>query len=161
MLRGKDNAFYSNTIQGMLEQHALCRTHPQTYYFSYVTEQTFRGFLTGHYYPEPGMNPFLVPTARYIGSESFDRPFYPGFRSGEWWPNDGLVPVFSQMYPRITGGHPVGGEIGTRTSFEAGAWFHETEESVDHGDIVFAPEFGLIGFQKKFYIRLFERLAAL
>lgn len=161
MFRGQDNAAYSNTIQGMREQQALCRTHPETYYFSYVTEQTFRGVLTGRHYPEPGMNPFMVPTAAYIGGRTFAPPFYPGFRSEDWWPNDGLVPTFSQMYPRITDGHPVGGEIGTRTRFETGAWHHETEHSVDHGDIILAAEFGQIGFQRRFYTRLFERLAAL
>lgn len=161
MFRGRDNAVYSCSIQGMLDQQQRCRTHADTHYFSYVTEQTFRGVLTGHSYPELGMNPLMIPTARYIGSKRFGRPFYPDFRSSDWWPNDGLVPVYSQMYPRITGDHPVGGEIAEQARFEPGAWYHETEQSVDHCDIVLAPELGLIGFQKRFYIRLFERLAGL
>ena len=161
MFRGKDNGTYSLTIQGMLDQSALCQTHPGTYYFSYVTEQTFRGILSGHYYPEPDMNPFMIPTALYIGDKTFKRPFYPGFRSVDWWHNDGLVPVYSQMFPRIAGNHPVGGVIGSQTHFHPGKWYHEVLNDVDHIDIVALPELGQIGFQKRFYTGLFERLAAL
>jgi triacylglycerol lipase len=161
MFHGKDNAAYSLTIQGMLEQGALCQTHPATYYFSYVTEQTFHAALTGFHYPEPGMNPFMIPTALYIGHKRFDRPFYSGFRSSDWWHNDGLVSVYSQMFPRITGLHPVGGAIGSHGHFERGKWYHQTLKSVDHADIVALPEPSQIGFQKRFYTLLFERLASL
>jgi triacylglycerol esterase/lipase EstA (alpha/beta hydrolase family) len=161
MFRGKDNAAYSLTIQGLLEQNTRCRTHPETYYFSYVTEQTFAGFLTGHHYPEPGMNPFAIPTALYIGHKTFQRSFYPGFRSADWWHNDGLVSVYSQMFPRSAGVHPVGGEIGSHTRFETGKWYYELLNRVDHLDIVALPELGKIGSQRRFYTRLFERLASL
>jgi hypothetical protein len=161
VLRGTDNAFYGNSIQGMRAQQAQCRTHPETYYFSHVTEQTFRGPLTGEYYPEPGMNPLLVATARYIGHARFDHQFYPGFRSSDWWPNDGVVPAFSQAYPRIAGAHADGGPIDDQSGFDPGRWYQETENSVDHLDIVLSPEPGLIGYQKRFYVRLFERLASL
>lgn len=161
MFQGKDNAAYSLTIQGLLDQNAQCHTHPDTYYFSYVTEQTFGGFLTGQHYPEPGMNPFAIPTALYIGHKTFVRPFYAGFNSSDWWHNDGLVSVYSQMFPRTAGNHPVGGEIGSRTSFESGEWYYDVLSHVDHIDIVALPEFGRIGDQRRFYMRLFERLASL
>ena len=161
MFRGTDNGAYSLTIQGLLEQNALCQTYPETYYFSSVTDQTFRGILSGHYYPEPGMNPFAIPTSLYIGHTTFQRPFYPGFRSEDWWENDGLVSVYSQMFPRIAGAHPVGGEIGSQTRFEPGKWYHEILSDVDHIDIVALPELGQVGFQRRFYTDLFKRLAAL
>ena len=161
MFRGRDNAAYSLTIQGLLEQNALCQTYGDTSYFSYVTEQTFEGFLTGHHYPETFMNPFAIPTALYIGHKEFRRPFYAGFRSSDWWHNDGLVSVYSQRYPRTAGQHPVGGEIGARTTFQPGEWYYEILESVDHIDIVALPEPARIGQQIRFYRTLFERLAAL
>jgi triacylglycerol esterase/lipase EstA (alpha/beta hydrolase family) len=160
MFCGKDNAAYSLTIQGLLEQNAVCRTNPGTYYFSYATEQTFEGFLTGYHYPEPGMNPFAIPTALYIGQTRFERDFYPGFRDSDWWHNDGLVPVYSQLYPRIAGDHPVGGTIGPRSHFRPGAWYYEVLNS-DHIDIVALPELSKIGAQVSFYEDLFERLAEL
>lgn len=160
MFRGKDNAAYSLTIQGLLEQNAVCQTNPETFYFSYATEQTFEGFLTGYHYPEPGMNPFAIPTSLYIGQKRFRRDFYPGFRSSDWWHNDGLVPVYSQLFPRISGNHPSGGEIGSRTQFRPGEWYHHVLNS-DHIDIVTMPGPAKIGVQNRFYRDLFERLAAL
>jgi triacylglycerol lipase len=161
MFRGKDNAAYCLTIQGMLEQTTLCKTHPGTHYFSYVTEQTYAGFLSGHHYPSPTMNPFAIATAVYMGQKTFDRPFYPDFKSADWWHNDGLVPVFSQLYPRISGDHEIGGEIGDQTRFAPGRWYYQILNEIDHMDIVGLPKFGLVGMQKEFYRSLFERLAAL
>jgi triacylglycerol esterase/lipase EstA (alpha/beta hydrolase family) len=162
MFRGTDNAAYCLTIQGQRGQQESCRTHAGTYYFSYVTEQTFRGVLTRRHFPEVTMNPFLVPTALYIGQHEFaPSSFYPGFRAEQWWPNDGLVSVYSQMHPRIVGRHPVGGRIGRRTRFEPGRWYHETLERMDHIDIVALPQLDQIGRQKRFYEAIFARLAAL
>lgn len=159
--RGQDNAVYCLTIQGMLLQNALCATHANTYYFSYVTEQTYKGFLTGRYLPEPSMNPFMLAPSFYIGSKVFDAPFYHGFRSPDWWPNDGLVSTYAQEFPRIAGKQRSAAGITKRHSFQAGVWYHETLESVDHIDIVALPQLDQIGFQKEFYTSLFERLASL
>ncbi|WP_428266175.1 esterase/lipase family protein [Haliangium sp.] len=161
MFRGTDNGAYGVSLQGMYEQNALCSTHPKTHYFSYVTEQTFEGFLTGYHRPEPRMNPFIIPTSVYIGQKRFDEPPYPGFEAEPWWPNDGLISTFSQQYPRSAGAH-VGVEgISARCEYEPGVWHYETLEGVDHIDIVALPQFDQIGFQKRFYTGLYNRLAAL
>jgi triacylglycerol lipase len=161
MFRGTDNGAYSLTIQALFEQNATCATHPGTHYFSYVTEQTTRGLLSGHHYPEVTMNPLMIPSALYIGHATYAKAFYPGFRAEEWWHNDGLVPVFSQMYPRIAGNHPVGGEIGSRQTFDRGRWYHQTLSSMDHIDIVAIPQLDHVGDQRRFYRSLFARLASL
>jgi len=160
MFAGTDNAAYGITIQGMLEQNARCHTHPHSYYFSYVTEQTVRGVLSGHHYPEPDMNPMAIPTGLYIGSKHFDA-FYQGFRSEDWWANDGLVSVYSQQFPRTAGDHPVGGKITTRSVFRPGCWYHQSVPDTDHIDIVALPELHRIGERKRFYQGLFQRLADL
>jgi triacylglycerol lipase len=161
MFRGTDNGLYSLTIQSLLDQNARCVTHPDTYYFSYVTEQTTRGFLSGYAYPEPDMNPFIIPTSLYVGRKRFTRPFYPGFRSSDWWPNDGLVSTHSQMYPRIAGRHPIAGDIDAASTIEPGAWYHQHLHDIDHIDIVALPQLDQIGRQKRFYMALFNRLASL
>ncbi len=161
MFRGKDNGFYSLTLQNMLVQDARCLTYPDTYYFTYVTEKTVTGFLTGHAYPEPDMNPFLIAGSVYMGSKQFDHPFYPGFRSEDWWPNDGAAPVFSQQYPRIAGNHPVGGPLDDGAGFHPGAWYYQPLADTDHLAIVALPPLSQIGRQKRFYRSLFERLASL
>jgi len=162
MFAGTDNAAYCITLQGMLEQNRRCRTYPDTYYFSYVTEQTIEGILSGHHYPQPDMNPLAIPFALYIGAKRFARPFYPRFRSQDWWANDGLVSVYSQQYPRSAGKHPVGGAITAgRRSFTPGRWYHQTVGDTDHIDIVALPELHRIGHQKRFYQTLYQRLANL
>lgn len=161
MFRGKDNGAYSLTLQSLLDQNARCLTYPDTYYFSYATEQTVSGYLSQHAYPEPDMNPFLIPISLYIGGKHFARPFYPGFRSEDWWPNDGTVSVYSQQYPRTAGNHPVGGPIDDDAGFDPGAWYYQQLDDMDHIDIVALPQLNQVGRQKRFYRSLFERLVKL
>jgi triacylglycerol esterase/lipase EstA (alpha/beta hydrolase family) len=161
MFVGRDNGAYSLTIQSLLTENARCATHPSTHYFAYTTCQTFKALLSPHYWPEPDMNPFMLPSSFYIGHTQFAMPFYKGFRSRDWWPNDGLVSVFSQQYPRIAGDHRVHGTIGNRKSFDPGGWYYQNIDDVDHIDIVALPQLNQIGWQKRFYMALFARLAAL
>src|SRR5256885_1941092 len=107
------------------------------------------------------MNPFMIPTSVYQGRKVFAQPFYAGFHSNDWWPNDGLVSTYSQMYPRI--GTTVLAEPGvtSRASFRAGIWYHEVLDDIDHIDIVALPQLNQVGMQKRFYVDLFKRLAAL
>ena len=145
MFLGRDNGAYSLTIQALLEQNARCVTHEDTYYFSYVTDQTTSGYLSGHAYPKPDMNPFIVPTSLYMGRKDFARPFYLGFRSKDWWPNDGLVSTWSQRYPHTAGQHPIGGEFQDGTSFEPGRWYYRSLDDVDHVDVVALPQLNQVG----------------
>lgn len=161
MFLGRDNGAYSLTIQSLHAYNIACRTHPNTYYFSYATCQTFQALLSDHAWPESDMNPFLIPASLYIGGARFAESFYPAFHAEDWWPNDGLVSVFSQQYPRISGNHPVHGALGDRASFQPGGWYYQTLHDVDHIDIVALPQPNQIGRQKHFYIALFERLAGL
>jgi hypothetical protein len=107
------------------------------------------------------MNPFFIPTGVYIGRKTFAEPPFPEFVAGDWWPNDGVIPTYSQMFPRTAGEHPSLEGIGTRTSYEPGVWHWEILDGVDHLDIVTMPQLDQIGFQKRFYMQLYERLAAL
>ena len=161
MFRGKDNGAYSLTIQGALEQNAAGIESPTTYYFSYVTTQTFRAPITDRHLPAPGMNPFMIPTSLFMGSHDFAEQFYAGFDSSEWRANDGLVSAYSQMYPRV--GTMVDHEAGisSRGTFAPGKWYYDTLDNVDHVDIVALPQLDQVGMQKRFYTDLFKRLAAL
>ncbi len=165
-LKGKDNACYSLTLQGAYADNAVWQTYPETYYLSYITEQTERSWLSGRYYPRPRMNPAMLPHSAYIGQKQFLAPPIPvaGFDPAQWWENDGAVPAYSQMYPHISGEHPIGGEFDSNTQvdrFEKGKWYFRWERDVDHLDVCVCPEVGQIGWQRRFYIGLFEMLSAL
>ena len=165
-LAGKDNSCYSLTLQGAYADNAVWQSYPGTYYFSYITAQTEKGWLSSHHYPKPRMNPALLPHATYIGRRQFARKPIPveGFRAADWWENDGAVSTHSQKYPHVSGTHPVGIEFdaGTPASrFVKGRWHYSWARDVDHLDICVFPQADQIGWQRKFYVSLFARLAAL
>ena len=160
LLLGYDNAAHSLSIQGTEKLTQYAHTFPNSYYLSYITEQTFAGYFSGHHYPEPLMNPILIPSALWMGHKEFDVEFYDGFNSSDWWHNDGAVSTYSQQSPRIGGHHPVGGSMDT-TPLEPGRWYHETLTSTDHLDIAMKPQLGKVGEQKRFYTNLFQQLAEL
>ncbi|MCP4423194.1 MAG: hypothetical protein GY803_01745 [Chloroflexi bacterium] len=165
-LFGKDNAAYSLTLQGAFEDNGLWKTYPDSYYFSYVTEQTFQGALSGRYYPDLMMNVAIRPLSSYIGGKVFTKPPIPvsNFSSSEWWENDGLVPTYSQLYPHTNGRHPIGGEFNEKTSpehFQPGKWYYKWERGMDHLDICVFPQLLQHGRQRQFYADLFKRLASL
>lgn len=164
--KGKDNAVYTLTLQGAYADNAVWNTHPEVYYFSYITEQTTRALLSTRYYPDLRMNPALLSFSTYIGGKEFKQPPIPvpGFESSDWWENDGLVPTYSQQYPRISGDHPVGDEFDNHTPvthFQTGRWYHQWERDMDHLDICISPQLTQIGRQRRFYRALFQKLAAL
>jgi triacylglycerol lipase len=165
-LVGRDNACYSLTLQGAYLDNAVWNTHRSTYYFSHVTVQTEKSWLSGHHYPSPRMNVALLPHAAYIGRKQFDHRPIPvaGFRAEDWWENGGAVPARSQLYPHISGKHPIGIEFDATTpaeGFTKGRWHYSWERAIDHLDICVFPQPDQIGWQRRFYIGLFERLAAL
>jgi len=166
LFKGKDNACYSLTLQGAYADNKVWKTYPDTYYFSYITEQTTEGWFSKRHYPDLRMNPAMLPLSAYIGQKEFNRPPVPveHFNSADWWENDGCVPSYSQLYPRISGEHPVGGEFNPDTSnesFQKGKWYYQWERDVDHLDICVSPQSDQIGWQRRFYVTLFNRLAAL
>ncbi len=162
---GRDNACYSLTLQGAYADNSVWPTFPDTYYFSIVTEQTFRG-LSGHYYPSPLMAAGMAPMAAYMGRKAFKQSPIPteDFCSADWWESDGMVPSYSQKYPHVSGDHPLGGEFNAETPsnrFKAGKWYYMWLRDTDHLDICLSPEPLQFGQQRRFYASLFERLASL
>jgi hypothetical protein len=142
------------------------KTHPDTHYFPWVTEQTTPRLFGRGQRPDLMMNPAMLPLSNYIGKKEFAVPpiKQANFNSADWWENDGAVPCYSQLYPRISGRHPVGGEINANTpdgSFEKGKWYYQWLRDVDHLDICVTPQLNQIGWQRHFFKDLFARLAAL
>lgn len=165
-LWGKDNAAYTLSLQGAYADNAAWKTFSDTYYFSYVTEQTGKILFSENYYPDLLMNPALLALSIYIGCKNFDTPPIPvmNFSSSDWWENDGAVSTYSQMYPRTNGSHPVGLEFDGNTPVNhltRGVWHYKWEKNVDHLDICILPQKGQIDWQRRFYQGLFNRLAAL
>ncbi len=165
-LWGCDNAPYTLSLQGAYEDNAVWQTAAGTYYFAYVTAQTAAGWFTGYHYPSPFMNPAMLALSTYIGQKVFAAPPIPlpAFDAVAWWENDGAVSAYSQTHPHLSGAHPFGGECGADTpvaAFQPGRWYAQWERDMDHLDICLSPQLTHFGRQRRFYGRLFERLAAL
>ena len=146
-MKENDNACYSLTFQGAYADNKRWKTYPDTYYLSYITEQTFPDLLSQYYYPTLAMNPALQLAAVHIGTKEFALPPIPvpDFRSSDWWENDGLVSTYSQKYPHTNGTHPVGDEFTDKTPtahFKPGKWYYQWERNMDHLDICLSPEPG-------------------
>jgi len=163
---GADNAFYAATLHGAHRANGRWPTYPDTYYFSTITEQTYRIWFKGHHHPSPLMTPSLRAPSRYVGSKVFQEPpvSQDSFNSSDWWENDGLVSTYSQIAPHTDGDHPQGGEFSEGTDsphFEKGKWYHDWARGIDHGAICMTPHWWQRRWQRKYYERLFLRLAAL
>ena len=159
----KDNAAWSLTLQGAYEDNASWETYRDTWYFSYITAQTWPD-ATGRHWPTLRMNPGMMATSTWIGHAEFEQPPIPiqDFNSSDWWENDGLVPTYSQKYPRTAGDHPSGAEIDAQTSIDelaAGHWHYQWQRDMDHLDICLSPEPLQIRRQQRFYRDLLQRLA--
>lgn len=170
--KGKDNLAFDLSLQGGFEANQAFQTDSETYYLSFVTEQTTKGWFTSFHYPDPLMNPSLAATAAYQGVVvDFDDSPIPGWGSGDlvidkWRENDGAVSSISQRYPFTAGNHPVGGEgIFDRKPIQKGKWYYEkvedsTGRSFDHLDVGFGcfTDPSLVGSQKKLYGSIFSLL---
>ncbi len=165
-LWGKDNAAYSLTLQGAYEDNAVWRTHDDAFYFSYITEKTWKDPLTERFHPRPTMQAGMQLPSEWIGGQEFTGAPIPvdDFKSLDWWENDGLVPTISQLYPWVSGEHPTGGEFDESTptqQLQRGQWHWMWLRGMDHLDICLLPAPGLRKRQEAFYEGLFRRLAEL
>ncbi|TMW61237.1 hypothetical protein Poli38472_013700 [Pythium oligandrum] len=92
-----DNAGTSLSIGGAKDQNKWVKTLPNVYHYTFVTEATYdwRDILLRKIALPNALvtNPLVIPLATLLGSRStVDRGF-----SETWLPNDGFVPVTSQL----------------------------------------------------------------
>lgn len=160
---GKDNAVYSLTLQGAKEANEAWPTYPNTFYFNLICEQTHKGFFTKCHYPDWRMNAALKPLALHMGSKRFDAPLISKFNDSDWFENDGAVNVYSQMYPRISGDHPIGRKFKPKQkkNFKPGKWHWTFLRGWDHLDIILMPQWCQRRKQRKIYKHHYKRLAVL
>lgn len=101
-----DISAYDLSPEGTAAMRNWLKPSAHTYHFSYSTNATTRGLVSGWAYPKVTMNPVLMPVAY-----PHVWPLKPGIgnythsTSGidrNWWPNDGLVNTINMDAPRGT-----------------------------------------------------------
>lgn len=128
--KSKDTAEWDLSPEGARELNSWVKAQPDIYYFSVSAEQTYRSILTGHYLPEPLMNPLFYSTSIFLGS-------YTQKESGKvlidrtWWENDGMVHTISMDGPVSDYIIPYQGQP------QRGTWNHlGVMHSYDHIDLI-------------------------
>lgn len=128
----KDTANWDLKPEGAYELNRWVKAQPDVYYFSVSNTQSRRSLLTGYYVPDLFMNPFLHPTAYYIGSKTFRKSNF--VLDKTWWENDGLVSVKAMKGPNIGSNDVIVEYNGTPRK---GVWNHlGTMRQFDHLDII-------------------------
>jgi triacylglycerol lipase len=129
----KDISLWDLSPDGAKELNLKVQNFSDVYYFSYATQTTFRGWLTGHHYPI--LTTFLLsqPLALFMGA-------YTRNDSGKvlidssWWPNDSVVNTRSMRVPTLGSASPSVNFSGTP---QAGTWnYMGLSSNWDHLDIV-------------------------
>lgn len=138
-----DISAHDLTTYGAQELNSWVKTSPNVYYFSHVGNATYRGILTGYYYPMITMNPLMMGSSKLMGS--YTRKSKEPVIDKTWFPNDGLVNVVSAKYPMGQANQPYNGEV------EKGVWNTlPTMEGWDHIDYI-----GILGANTPGYSNIY------
>lgn len=129
----KNIGYYDLTSPGaaMIARDRL-RLFPETYYFSYSGNATFKNPKTGLALPMPTINPILYLPALIMGRNQ-GNPEYPGDEA-EWHNNDGCISCASTRYVL---GQKYRDADPNDSSFPQGIWnAFPTMNGWDHGDFI-------------------------
>ncbi|MDO4246030.1 MAG: triacylglycerol lipase [Deinococcus sp.] len=134
-----DQGGYDLRVDGAYEANQFIGRSAYTKYFSWATEDTSRGLITGWRYPNVTMWQPLVATAypypwpmpNGLGNQSGSSPLNLVSYDASWWENDGLVPVKAQHEPL---GEQASDYTGQPT--QPGQWYRLGQlDGYDHLDI--------------------------
>lgn len=162
---GEDNAFYDLSLHGMHQCNQILKEYPETYYFSYTTQQTVKFPFTDSHIPGIRMNLLLWCFSWLMGKYSFSEDFRKSlagdYNNSDWRKNDGITPTYAQEFPRYPKQHAHKYCSQNTTNFEPGLW-HIMEHELsawDHWDVTIFPGFCKTRQkQRRFYQTLFNRL---
>lgn len=140
LMTSKDSAAWDLRPDGAKALNTFMGRSKTTKYFSWATNATSAGLLTGWAYPNPTMNAALAPLAypyawpldpglgNMKGSSAYGGVKY----DSSWWPNDGIVP---SKYMAA----PIGQQVETYTGQVTlgGHWYKLGQvDGYDHLDII-------------------------
>lgn len=144
----KDLSPYDLSPAGAMVENHWVKDQPGVYYFSFSTDSTYRGLVTGWSYPRVDANPliFLFHGPGWMGNFSPDSRPFPPVASSTWWPNDGVVNTVSHKAPTWSM-NPSTGQVYARNTIvrdirngaapQAGAWnWKGLMDGYDHFDII-------------------------
>lgn len=100
LLVSRDNGHSDMAIEPCMKMNAKVKEHPATTYLSVPCVRSHAGPRTVRHWPDEGAEIDIVVLGTFAGAWVLRRRPYAEFRQEEWFENDGLVPVYSQLFPR-------------------------------------------------------------
>ena len=129
-----DNCGYDMTLRGAAELNEKIRLAPDTYYYSYTTENTWD--ITKLELPADGLNPIFYISSMMLASQNGKT--VDGIKiEGDWAKNDGIVPLASAKYPLCDEETALNysDEIEKGNKIETGRWYYfDPMTGMDHFD---------------------------
>jgi triacylglycerol lipase len=151
-----DISTYDLSTFGAAELNNWVKTQPDIYYFSYTGNASYKGLLTGNYYPMITMHSILWDASLFIGSYTRNSPA--PVIDNTWRPNDGIVSVVSSKYPFGHANKPFDGVV------RKGEWnYYPVQHYWDHFDYVGNSSAHLLGIRDiyGFYNKMADQLHGL
>lgn len=129
-----DNCGYDMTLRGAAELNEKIKLAPNTYYYSYTTENTWD--ISEFELPDKGLSIIFYISSMMLASTKGKT--YDGIKiEGDWAKNDGIVPLASARYPSCDAETALSyeSEIEKGNKIKPGRWYYfETMTGMDHFD---------------------------
>ncbi len=132
--KSNDNCGYDMTLRGAAELNEKIKLAPNTYYYSYTTENTWD--ISEFELPDKGLS--LIFYISSIMLASTKGKTVDGIKiEGDWALNDGIVPLASARYPSCDAETALSyeAELEKGNKIKPGRWYYfETMTGMDHFD---------------------------
>ena len=143
----KDLSPYDLSPAGAMAENDWVKDQPNVTYFSWVTNSSYTGLLTGWSYPDASTNPLigLFAGPGFMGNYDRDSRPMPPVADSSWFPSDAVVNSIAQKAPTwamsptgtIYRRSVVVKDLSNGGTPQAGAWnYRGTMAGFDHLDIV-------------------------
>lgn len=132
--KSNDNCGYDMTLRGAAELNEKIKLAPNTYYYSYTTENTWD--ITKFELPDKGLSLIFYISSMMLASQNGKT--VDGIKiEGDWAKNDGIVPLASAKYPLCDEETALNysDEIEKGNKIKSGRWYYfDPMTGMDHFD---------------------------
>ncbi len=132
--KSNDNCGYDMTLRGAAELNEKIKLAPNTYYYSYTTENTWD--ISEFELPDKGLSLIFYISSMMLASTKGKT--VDGIKiEGDWALNDGIVPLASARYPSCDAETALSyeAELEKGNKIKPGRWYYfETMTGMDHFD---------------------------
>lgn len=136
----RDCPIYDLSLNGMSEWNKKLIEYPSTYYFSYISQCSTRIPFTRLSIPGTGTHIVNRYFCYQLGAMKINSTSLPVLKETKWRPNDGIVPTYSQDYPKLGRKAKRNPGIGDPRGYKKGMWYVLKKlKDTDHHEVALNP----------------------